>query len=152
MILPPCCTRYFIQQKHVFLAFCKVCHLSPADVNREGGVLKWQTLCPQNTRQKARKTCLCCIKNIYQVKLSSQIRTVFKKFFSSTSWESKGKRGRQVDSLSVYLFSISHCQRVRKGCRMLARGDEDSDTSSLQGASKVADEKEAWHPKILLTF
>ena len=26
--------------------------------------LKWQTLCPQKTRQKARKTCLCCIKFI----------------------------------------------------------------------------------------
>ena len=35
--LTPCCTRYFIQQKHVFLAFCKVCHLSPAGVNREWG-------------------------------------------------------------------------------------------------------------------
>ena len=26
--------------------------------------LKWQTLCQQSTRQKARKTCLCCIKSI----------------------------------------------------------------------------------------
>ena len=31
---------HFIRQKHVFLAFCKVCHLSPAGVNRECGVLK----------------------------------------------------------------------------------------------------------------
>ena len=40
MILPPCCTRYFIQQKHVFLSFCKVCHLGPVGVNREWGMLK----------------------------------------------------------------------------------------------------------------
>ena len=97
MTLPPCCTRYFIQQKHVFFAFWrvfygrKVCYLSPAGVNREWRMLKWlllspaslftpaglkwQTLRPQNTRQEAQKTCLCCLKYIlwYYIVLSKYI-------------------------------------------------------------------------------
>ena len=58
---------------------------------------------------------------------------------------------RQVDSLSVYPFSIGHYQQGRKGCSDAShRIEEDSDTSSLQGASKVAEGKEDRYPKTIL--